>query len=282
MDIDSIVAALGAHNWLLLVMLVAVYARTLFSSQSKFPWNLSPNWLPVFSGIAGFVVVVDTSLMGGKTVGPAILIGVVGFVSGGFADGLIVALFGDSTKAPTWAKALIFLVDDVFGHPGGGVSVKKTETVEVHVDAVTKEADKLTTPYRLFPNTSTRLDFFSIAFKRLTVRLAGVAIVVGFFAVGASTGASCTVTPQSQAEINAAIVLGDCIESTYATDSQKVPAPTPIQIAVDEGTICAADAAQLAQLFMTSSDAGKVAVAKAAQDHPEVVAQAKAQHQAKH
>ena len=134
MDINQIVAAFAQHNWLLLVMIGAVYARTVFSAQSKFPITFKPNWLPVFSAIAGAVIVTDTGLMAGKSVGAAVLLGVVGFVSGGAADGMVVAIFGDTSKAPTWAKALVGFVDDVFGGQAG-VSVKQTTTTTLTTSA---------------------------------------------------------------------------------------------------------------------------------------------------
>lgn len=138
MDITQIVTAIGTHNWLLLVMLGAVYARTLFSDKSRFPWTWTPNWLPVFSGAAGAVIVADAALMGGKSWGPAVLLGVVGFVSGGFLDGMASACFGgDPAKVPTWAKFLTGLIDDVFG--GKGVSVKKTETQTQTTEVTVKQ-----------------------------------------------------------------------------------------------------------------------------------------------
>lgn len=54
-----------------------------------------------------------------------------------------------------------------------------------------------------------------------------------------------TVTPQTQADIVAAEQLGVCVESTYATDSAKVPAEQPLQIAIDVSLACGADVGDL-------------------------------------
>jgi hypothetical protein len=144
MDLNAVVAAVRSHNWLLLVMFAAMYARTLFSDKSKFPKTLSPNWLPVFSGIAGSVVIADTALMGGKDWQVAAMLGVAGFVGGGFLDGMASAFFGDPAKVPTWAKMATGLIDSLFGH-AAGVSVKQVTTVTATTgDGTTPTSDTLT------------------------------------------------------------------------------------------------------------------------------------------
>ena len=87
---------------------------------------------------------------------------------------------------------------------------------------------------------------------------------IGLIAIGASTGSNCQVNAKTQAEIQAAIALGDCIEVTVAADSQETPQPAPLQIAADCATACGATAANLANLFVSSSDPLKAAVAAAA------------------
>lgn len=97
----------------------------------------------------------------------------------------------------------------------------------------------------------------------------------------ASVGANCngTITPATQADINAGLQLAACVENTYATDSAETPPASAIQIAIDEGTKCGADAADLLILFGSSVVAGKSAVAQAAQANAPAVHAAAMAHQ---
>ena len=140
MDLNAIIAAFGSHNWLVLVMIGALYARTLFSNKSRFPWSWAPNWLPLFSGLAGAVITVDASMMKGSTLAASLPLGFLGLVAGGFFDGLLAAIFGAPANAPTWAKFLVGIIDDIEGGGGGGAAKKNS------VDPVTAEAAKLSPP----------------------------------------------------------------------------------------------------------------------------------------
>jgi hypothetical protein len=122
LDLNSIIAAIAAHNWLALVLIVAVYLRTLFSSKSAFPLTLPPNWQPVFVAFAGGVISTVGTIEAGKPVASALLAGVVGLITSGFLDGLVAAIFGSPANAPAWAKAIVMILDDVVEGGGGSGS----------------------------------------------------------------------------------------------------------------------------------------------------------------
>ena len=88
------------------------------------------------------------------------------------------------------------------------------------------------------------------------------------------------ITPQTQAEIAASEALGACIENTYATDSQKVPAESAADIAIDEAVTCAADAIDVANAFSQSPTAGQSAVVAAANANADKMRAAKGHHPA--
>ena len=114
MDLSQIAAALGQHNYLALVLLGAVYLRTLFGDESKFPVTWDPNLRPLFVGVASAVVMAVTARDNGQSWTLAAGSAVMGLCTGGFLDGMIVAIFGTTAKAPTWARWLVAAVDDVF------------------------------------------------------------------------------------------------------------------------------------------------------------------------
>jgi hypothetical protein len=92
--------------------------------------------------------------------------------------------------------------------------------------------------------------------------------VIGIFG-GLLTG--CPITPQTQTAIQAAEVLGACIESVYATDSQKTPPTKPLQIALDEAATCGADVVPIVNVLGKDSDPGKATVVQAAKDNASAV-----------
>jgi hypothetical protein len=120
MNLSDIIAAIGAHNWLALVLIAAVYLRTIFSEKSSFPINVPPNWRPVFFGLAGGIVTTATAMEAGQAIGPALLVGGVGLVASGVFDGILAACFGKPENAPGWAKAIVMIIDDIGGKPPTG------------------------------------------------------------------------------------------------------------------------------------------------------------------
>lgn len=110
------------------------------------------------------------------------------------------------------------------------------------------------------------------------------ALGLGLFVIVFCTGASCQVPPQTQAEINASIELGACMENVYATDSQKTPPTSMEQIAIDEGTVCGADAAQVITVFSqpAANRPAIPALVEVAQHLPDSINNAAKAHHAGH
>lgn len=117
--LNDLQAAFAAHNWLLLVMLAAVYCRKLASPSSAFPITIPTNWRPTVTAAFGLVIAVVAALQAGKSGGEAALAGATVAASTGFLDGLLTAIFGKPADAPGWAKAIVFLFDDVAGSGQG-------------------------------------------------------------------------------------------------------------------------------------------------------------------
>lgn len=140
MNPTDILAAVQSHNWLVLVMLVALWARKLTSADSLFPVNIPPNWRPVILGVLAMVIAGDGALEAHRGVQAALLSALAAGGAGYVFDGLLTAIFGKASNAPTWAKALVFVVDDVAGKAAPAtVAVPKDKGPQagsVHVPAL--------------------------------------------------------------------------------------------------------------------------------------------------
>jgi hypothetical protein len=119
-DIAQILADISQHNWLALILALAIYARFLFSAESKFPWTWHPNLRPIFFGLASALVVTMTAHDNGQAWGSAAGVGVLGLIGGGFLDSMVVALFGNTAAAPSWAKAIVGFIDSAVKNSSGG------------------------------------------------------------------------------------------------------------------------------------------------------------------
>jgi hypothetical protein len=109
-----------AGQWLALAVLIAAYLRRLTSPDSKFPVTLPPAWQPVATATVGAGYAGIVSYQAGMPAQNAILCTVLSAGAAGVADMVIVAVFGDPAKAPGWARAIVFLFDDL---TGGGTKV---------------------------------------------------------------------------------------------------------------------------------------------------------------
>jgi hypothetical protein len=130
LNVTDVLNAIAAHQWLALVLLVAVYLRKLLSPGSAFPWTVPVNWRPAIVGAAGLVVAVVSSKQAGSSWESALVIGATGGALTTFLDGLVVALFGSPAAAPAWAKFILGIIEQVAppappasSSGGGGLSV---------------------------------------------------------------------------------------------------------------------------------------------------------------
>jgi hypothetical protein len=111
---NDIIALLTSHNYLALALFAIVYARKLFSADSKFPITVSPQALPVITGFLAMGYGEVTDLLAHKALLASSLDALAIGGSVGVADALLTAIFS-SGNAPKWAKALVFIFDDLTG-----------------------------------------------------------------------------------------------------------------------------------------------------------------------
>jgi len=111
---NDIITLLTSHNYLALALFLIVYARKLTSSDSKFPITVPAQWLPVVTGALAMAYGEVTDLVAHQTLLSATLDALAIGGSVGVADALLTAIFS-SGNAPKWAKALVFIFDDLTG-----------------------------------------------------------------------------------------------------------------------------------------------------------------------
>jgi hypothetical protein len=113
--LEQLLALATSHGGLGIVAIVVVYARKVLSPASGFPVTVSPRWLPIVSALGGLALGAVDGLQTGQR-WPSVLLGAaIGAGSTGFADSLLTAIF-DHDNAPKWARALVFVFDDITGH----------------------------------------------------------------------------------------------------------------------------------------------------------------------
>lgn len=131
-NLNDVFAAIAAHNWLAVLLFLAVCLRTIVSDKSKIPLNISANWRPVIIGVAGGIITDVTAMQSGMKWGPALLSGLAGLVVSGTVDAFFAACFGKPENAPYLAKLLLGIIDEFDGKtPPGGSGTKAAKPVSV-------------------------------------------------------------------------------------------------------------------------------------------------------
>ena len=138
--LQQILDALKTGHYLPLIIILTLYVRKLASADSKFPISIPTTWLPSVSALGGLAYGFEVSIQNGASIGAALL-GAIGVgASTGFFDGLMTAIFAHG-QAPAWAKAIVFLVDDVAGGGGAAGGAAGGATGSKPVNAAPKPAD---------------------------------------------------------------------------------------------------------------------------------------------
>src|ERR1700687_2629842 len=101
MTLTDLLAALGAHNYLAVFVLVALYLRKVTGPDSKLPIEIAPAWRSMISAAAALCYGVLASRQAGTDWANAVLGGVLAAGSTGFLDGLLTAIFSHG-NAPGW------------------------------------------------------------------------------------------------------------------------------------------------------------------------------------
>jgi hypothetical protein len=234
--LQQLIALLSAHSWLPLIAIATLYLRKVLSPASGFPITIPPRWLPVVTSTGALASGLVSSLQAGESVGAAILGMAVMAASGGLLDGLLTAIF-DHDNAPAWARAIVFVFDDIGGGGPGGKPAKRLlggaafghpETAPT-MSAVIADAAKPTPP------AATRS-------RRVALVLVSMlAIVLGGCSLLKSP------SPQTATDVTIGVNAAACVAIHGADDW--AAGMSPSQIVADLVKQCGLSIAQIATLF---------------------------------
>jgi hypothetical protein len=112
--LSDLLALVQSQHWLALILLATLVVRKWTGPDSKFPIVISPRWQPTVTAAGGLVYGFVSALQQGQSIGTALIVMAVSAGAGGFLDGTLTAIF-DHDNAPKWAKAIVFIFDDLTG-----------------------------------------------------------------------------------------------------------------------------------------------------------------------
>lgn len=111
MPLSDLISMATAQHWLPLIALLTLIVRRWTAEDSKFPVTIAPAWRSTVSAIGGLVYGFVSALQQGTSWGTALLTMASLAGASGFLDGLATAMF--SQGAPRWARAIVFIFDDL-------------------------------------------------------------------------------------------------------------------------------------------------------------------------
>ena len=112
--LEQIVSLVQAGHWLPVILLATMIVRKWVSADSKFPVSIPKTWQPTITAAGGLVYGLELAIQAGRHIGGALLDMAVAAGTGGFLDGILVAIF-DHDNAPVWARSIVFIFDDLTG-----------------------------------------------------------------------------------------------------------------------------------------------------------------------
>ncbi len=112
--LEQIVSLVQAGHWLPVILLATMIVRKWVSADSKFPVSIPKTWQPTITAAGGLVYGLELAIQAGRPIGGALLDMAVAAGTGGFLDGILVAIF-DHDNAPVWARSIVFIFDDLTG-----------------------------------------------------------------------------------------------------------------------------------------------------------------------
>jgi hypothetical protein len=112
MTITDLIAFAQGQHWLALIALSTLVVRKWCSAASSFPVTIPQRWRGTVTAAGGLLYGLVSALQGGAPLGAAALGMALAAGAGGFLDGLLVAIF-DHDAAPNWARAIVFIFDDL-------------------------------------------------------------------------------------------------------------------------------------------------------------------------
>lgn len=244
LDLGTLLKLVMGHQWLAAAIFVVAFARVLLSDRSKRLPSIPAPWLPTVSAVLGAAFTVLVAVQGGAPLGVTLVGAFVMFVGSGALDGLLVAMYGDPSKAPKWARWVVGIADDLTGGGGssGSASSKKPDTVP---------------PAKPTPPAVSRLALATLA--------ATVLLLTGCPSNG-------QLPPNVPPIVDSGLVLTECAWTTYTTDTGKVPPDSWQQIALDLATQCGMDVVDFVHSFGESHPATLAAKANASAVHAAAMA----------
>lgn len=111
---NDILTLLTSHNYLALALFALLYVRKLLSTDSKFPLSVPAQWLPAVTGLLGVGYEVVSDVQSHVALQRVVVDALAFGAATGVGDALLTAIFS-SGNAPKWAKAIVFIFDDLSG-----------------------------------------------------------------------------------------------------------------------------------------------------------------------
>jgi hypothetical protein len=232
--LEQIVSLVAAGHWLPVILLATMIVRKWVSADSKFPVTIPKTWQPTITAAGGLVYGLELAIQQGQPMGTALLGMAAAAGTGGFLDGVLVAIF-DHDNAPVWARSIVFIFDDLTGQtPVSGAAkerLMKTARPPPLPPAVAQPEIPITVK-KSEPPKRTGLDFVAAAF---------VATILSHvvFSVGACSGAP--VAPGSPVDVGVQTAV--CVLRVAAED--ELAGMKPEAIVLDCIAKCGATAAQV-------------------------------------
>ncbi len=238
--LQQILDTLKGGHYLGLAIIATLYLRKLAGPDSKFPISIPTTWLPSVSAFGGLAYGFEASLQSGATAGAAAL-GALGVAaSTGFFDGLVTVIFNHG-NAPAWAKALVFLVDDIAGTGGGGTGALSPATKKPTENITpTDPPNRAIAPPKTLRRWGSRLLIEATAC--VTACCFALVLIAGLTAITQCTPAQA---------IGAVIPALDC---GVAIVEDAVAGLTIPEIVAKEGARCGADESQVVAVLLESKD----------------------------
>jgi hypothetical protein len=114
MSLTDLLSLVQSKHWLGLIAFAVLMVRKWTGPDSKFPVTIPATWAPTVTAAGGLAYGLVSALQTGQSLGMAALSMALAAGTGGFLDGMLVAIFNHD-NAPVWARTLVFIFDDLTG-----------------------------------------------------------------------------------------------------------------------------------------------------------------------
>jgi hypothetical protein len=252
--LEQIVSLVQAGHWLPVILLATMIIRKWVSVDSKFPVTIPKTWQPTITAAGGLFYGLELAIQAGQPIGGALLDMAVAAGTGGFLDGILVAIF-DHDNAPVWARSIVFIFDDLTGHTpvSGAANDRKLARMASRLPPLPAAAPQSSIPITNKPSEPPKSarqmlalygDYLSlrreVMMRRASVYFLGLAALV----IGCTQCSGAPVAPGSPVDVGidtAACILRVSIEDELA-------GMKPETIVADCIAKCGATATQVAKM----------------------------------